>query len=118
MPWEHSARRNRGFAFVTFATFDVADRVCQQRYFHIQQHKVEVKHAVPRAQMMQQYDEQVKMHHIPGTDSPYMSQQPNLFAMPRRVPSPEPIHLGNPAMSELMLGYHSAPVYQSSLFSV
>ena len=36
----------------------VSERVCAERYFNIKQHKVEVKHAVPRVMMMMQHDEQ------------------------------------------------------------
>ena len=50
----------------------VADQVCAQRYFMVGQHKVEVKHAVPRAVMMAQHDKAQLMQ------QPLMSQ----FAQP------------------------------------
>lgn len=51
---EHSTNKRRGFCFVSFASEDTVDKICEQQFHHIDGNKVEVKRALPKEVQQQQ----------------------------------------------------------------
>eukprot|EP00051_Salpingoeca_urceolata_P015890 m.208102 g.208102 ORF g.208102 m.208102 type:complete len:445 (+) comp18527_c0_seq9:2541-3875(+) len=46
--YDRATGRSRGFGFVTFASEDVVDRLCEKRFFTFMERELEVKRAVPK----------------------------------------------------------------------